>query len=296
MLEAIAINMSYGQALKGVDEDLKTLTESTKIYGDVSERVFPRVRDYGYGVSESMKKAAQEMENLRNTFKDIGLQFAAQFTGVSGAMAGFQAAGPWGAVAGAAMQLLLSNEKMREAIETVNAALAEAFAPVAEAIAPALKELTPVIIELRPVFQLIATVLAAHLRPAVLVLREMVEPVKEIGRWAERLTRALLRLGDYINDLAKKLENFWKKDVGDVFGFQHGGFVGANQLALVGEGGPELFIPGASGYIAPLGRGTSASWRPAPAPTVIQYISGPNPREIAEYVRQAIATMRYRGR
>ena len=44
-----------------------------------------------------------------------------------------------------------------------------------------------------------------------------------------------------------------------LFKFQHGGSISKDQPAIVGERGPELFIPNSSGQITQNARGTSGS-------------------------------------
>ena len=86
--------------------------------------------------------------------------------------------------------------------------------------------------------------------------------------------------------------NIW--DVGNwSIGKQHGGPLRAGQLALVGERGPELFVPRNAGQIVPHGQFGLAS---GGGGSITFNIMGPGPREIADQVRQVIETMRFRGR
>ena len=176
--------------------------------------------------------------DLGQTFAGIGVKGAGQIAGVSGAIAGFQAGGPIGAAVGFVAELVLSNEDVQKALGALSAVLMELIAPIAEAIAPALLELVPVLKELKPLFEIIGIALSVSLAPMVEALRAIHGP--------------LVTLSDGVDFLAKQIRRLRRK-LGQATGglFAEGGRPPVGALSIVGEKGPEGFLPDVPGTIIP---------------------------------------------
>ena len=68
--------------------------------------------------------------------------------------------------------------------------------------------------------------------------------VDQLIGWLRWIGDIFDQVGSFIEDLVDALS-------GGFFGLQHGGALGAGQRALVGEAGPELFVPASAGAVLP---------------------------------------------
>jgi tape measure domain-containing protein len=146
----------------------------------------------------------------------------------------------------ATMNMILSNEKVQEALGKVFDAVFALVDPLVESLIPVFEVLAEIMKELKPLFELMMPTIKA----AAEVIKAVLKPIKEIAK-------ILAKLGDELNNIAKKF------DVGSIGGgrggllggkiipgiLQHGGPALANRPYIVGEAGPELFIPNQSGRV-----------------------------------------------
>lgn len=146
----------------------------------------------------------------------------------------------------ATMHMILSNEKVQEALGKVFDAIFALVDPLIETIIPVLEMLAEIMKELKPLFELMMPTFRAQTE----VLKAILHPIKE-------LAKVLAKIGDELNNLSKKF------NVGSIGGgrggllggsiipgiLQHGGPALANRPYIVGEAGPELFIPNQSGRV-----------------------------------------------
>ena len=190
-----------------------------------------------------------------------------QVAGVSGAIQGFQAGGPWGAAAGFFMEMLLRNEHMQEIIGKINETLDALFAPIAEAIAPALEAIVPLMEELKPVFVLIGAMLRIYLAPLVAVLRNLTAAIRAADptSWS----------GIDIDPRTSRPS--WAASGGPIRG---------GQLTMVGERGPEMFMPRSAGQIIPN--------RALGGMTI--NVNGIGDRELTERIRRTMQELSFTGR
>ena len=146
----------------------------------------------------------------------------------------------------ATMNMILSNEKVQEALGKVFDAVFALVDPLIESLIPVFEMLAEIMVELKPLFEL----MMPTIKLAAEVIKAVLHPIKEIAK-------ILVKIGDELNNLAKKF------DVGSIGGgrggllggsiipgiLQHGGPALANRPYIVGEAGPELFIPNQSGRV-----------------------------------------------
>ena len=210
-----------------------------------------------------------------NAFAGVGNQMAGQIAGVQGALTGMQAGGPMGALAGFFTELLLKNEKMQELLGAISDILVEFMTPIAEAIAPTVEAMLPLLEALQPAFETLGALIELYLKPSLAVLKLIAKLVAAINPGG----------GSHnIWDVAN-----WSaggQSLADTLGFQHGGPIGAGQLAMVGEHGPELFMPRVPGRIMPSG-GFGGM-------TVV--LAHPDANALFERFRQWMEMQRFRGR
>ena len=210
----------------------------------------------------------------------IGARAASQISGVSGAIQGGQAGGPIGAIAGFLAEIILQNPAMQAATAKVNEMLALIIAPLAEAIAPTLEALAPLLKELAPVFKVMGGALGLYLHPLVVALGML-------ARAIDPLTDAIEIWIDMWGGSGGG-GRFKNIDKPGKWSFASGGPLNAGQLAMVGERGPELFMPRTSGTVIPnhalAGSGVTIN------------VMHPDSREVTEMVRRALREMSFTGR
>lgn len=175
--------------------------------------------------------------NDRVTDFNVGLAkgAAGQIAGGSGAIQGFEQAGPMGAVAGFFTELLLGNEKLQEALKPLNEALFKMMDPIADAIAPSLEAMVPLIEDLKPAFKAIGAGLkiwnanyvfwmkAMHKAVEMLtgLLHTVNDALRSLGIKEERLRAELSRVRETLEKFDEMLEATFEDLVGaveDLFG------------------------------------------------------------------------------
>ena len=180
-------------------------------------------------------------------------------------------------VGGAIMALLAQNPAFQEMLQKLIDAINELITPLVEAIGPALDALIPALIELKPAIILLARMIALQMDPVVFQLKILTKVITWLidrfgflNKWGRELTSASQRLKDKIQALIKPIEKLIKAvesignigggggggivgDIGDAVGFAHGGRPPVNRMSIVGEDGPELFVPDQPGTIIPNG-------------------------------------------
>jgi TP901 family phage tail tape measure protein len=126
-----------------------------------------------------------------------------QITGVSGAISGFQAGGPWGAAAGFAADILLSNEEFAEALGEISLIIQEMFAPIITEMIPILRAVGRVLRVLAP--------LIAKLTPAIVMLAKaivwMVDVYEKAFGWLAETINKLNGTMEQVNGGMKSLSN-----------------------------------------------------------------------------------------
>jgi len=148
-------------------ETLKALTKQEKIEKKILAIALKNAKAEG--------KRAKARAKASEYASGLGEQVAGQVVGVSGAIQGFQQAGPLGAIAGFFTELLLSNEKFREQINRLNKKLSELLDPIVEAIIPIFDELVVILDELKPTIKIIGHWLG-ELVPWLIKLSNVLSP------------------------------------------------------------------------------------------------------------------------
>lgn len=187
------------------------------------------------------------------------------------------------------MALVLSNEKVQEALGKVFDALFELIDPIIDLLAPILEELVEIIVELKPLFELLIPIVREQLRllrPLINALKFVAGILGKVGSFLQSLKSplevlkqpliglkgAIDALSYPLNELKKAIQNIGGgvlgigggggggligaitsgvKSVASAFGFADGGTVRGGRTILVGEKGPELFTPPSNGTIIP---------------------------------------------
>jgi len=175
------------------------------------------------------------------------------------------------------MALVLSNEKVQEALAKVFDALFQLIDPILDLLAPVLESLVEVIVELKPLFELLIPPireLLKLLKPVIEVLKFVARVFTKVGQFMSAMMTPFKVLTTALNALASPLKALEKaiKSIGGIFGggggggnpvtnlvssiggalgFADGGSVRGGRTILVGEKGPELFTPPSNGTIVP---------------------------------------------
>ena len=186
------------------------------------------------------------------------------------------------------MALVLSNEKVQEALGKVFDALFELIDPIIDLLAPVIESLVEIIVELKPLFELLIPIIREQLkllRPLINALKFVAGILGKVGSFLqslksplevlkapmEALKRGLDALASPLNALKKAIESIsglcgggggggggivgtitsGVKSVASALGFADGGSVRGGRTILVGEKGPELFTPPSNGTIIP---------------------------------------------
>jgi len=146
------------------------------------------------------------------------------------------------------LNLILSNEKVGEALGKVFEAIFALVDPIIESLVPVLDEIAEIFKELAPVFKLLMPAIKASLQP-------LIGAAHALGEIAKIITKVATEL----SNLADKFSvNIGGSSSGGLLGgaiipglLEKGGPAFRNQPYIVGEAGPELFIPSSSGRVLP---------------------------------------------
>jgi phage-related protein len=183
------------------------------------------------------------------------------------------------------MALVLSNEKVQEALGKVFDALFELIDPIIDLLAPVIESLVEILVELKPLFELLIPVIRETMVPMkglIHVMKQVIGPivhlVTEIAKIftpMTSLTEAINALAHPLNELKKVIDNLASTfsvggggsssvvgsvvgavtgavgSVASALGFADGGRVRGNRSIIVGEEGPEVFTPNQNGTIIP---------------------------------------------
>ena len=152
------------------------------------------------------------------------------------------------AVVNGTLNLILSNEKVGEALGKVFEAIFALVDPIIESLVPVLDEIAEIFKELAPVFKLLMPAIKNSLAP-------LIGAAHALGEIAKIITK----IADELSNLADKFSvNIGGGGSGGLFGgkivpglLEQGGPALRNQPYIVGEAGPELFIPSTSGRVIP---------------------------------------------
>lgn len=158
-------------------------------------------------IRDKAAKSTRASAALTGAAEDFGRRAGSQIAGVSGAIAGFQQGGPWGAAAGFFADLLLRNEKMQELLGLLSDTLVELLDPIVEAIAPSLEAIAPVMQELAPVFKIIGKALELYLKPLTFFLQALSKYTAQIVAPIVSLSYGIVLLADYIRVLIDAIGN-----------------------------------------------------------------------------------------
>lgn len=185
------------------------------------------------------------------------------------------------------MALVLSNEKVQEALGKVFDALFELIDPIIDLLAPVIESLVEIIVELKPLIELLIPPIREMLkllRPVIDALKFVARILTKVGQFIVLLTKPLevlkapmeaLKVGldalaSPLNALKQAIESISGvfggggggggpigaissvvSSIGGALGFADGGSVRGGRTILVGEKGPELFTPPSNGTIIP---------------------------------------------
>lgn len=97
-------------------------------------------------------------------------------------------------------------------------------------------------------------ILASGFEDAIFSGKKLSDVIKQLG---QDILRLMFR-----NMITERLGNFFSAGLSSIFGFADGGLPPTGRASIVGERGPELFVPGTSGRIVPnheLGGGSGSS-------------------------------------
>tara|TARA_R100000353_G_scaffold58238_3_gene45987 strand:+ start:6063 stop:8615 length:2553 start_codon:yes stop_codon:yes gene_type:complete len=184
------------------------------------------------------------------------------------------------------MALILSNEKVQEALGKVFDALFELIDPIIDLLAPVIESLVEILVELKPLFEVFVPLLREQLkllRPLINALKFVAGILGKVGTFLQSLKsplevlkaplialksaidalaspinalkNAIDRIGNIggggsgnpVTNTINKVVNTVKK----ILPFADGGSVRGGRTILVGEKGPELFTPPSNGTIIP---------------------------------------------
>jgi len=175
------------------------------------------------------------------------------------------------------MALVLSNEKVQEALGKVFDALFELIDPIIDLLAPVIESLTEILVELKPLFELFLPImkeLMIPLKGLIHVIKQFIGPIVHFTKEIAKIFTPMGTLTDALNALAsplRSLEDAIKRiggvfgggggggnivtktisSIGGALGFADGGRVRGNRSIIVGEEGPEVFTPNQNGTIIP---------------------------------------------
>ncbi len=144
----------------------------------------------------------------------------------------------------ATMNMILSNEKVQEALGKVFDAIFALVDPLIESLIPVFEALAEIMKELKPLFELMMPAIKA----AAEVIKAVLHPIKELAKILGKIADAL-SFGGGGGDIKKNVDPFGLGNLLGLQGLQHGGPALANRPYIVGEAGPELFIPNQSGRV-----------------------------------------------
>jgi ATP:corrinoid adenosyltransferase len=119
----------------------------------------------------------------------------------------------------------------------------ESAIPLLKDLAKVNDQVTRAMEEQRRVAKEAASILAGGFEEAVFSGEKLSKVISQLGKDILRLM--------FRNMITDKLANFFTGGLSKIFGFADGGLPPANRPSIVGERGPELFVPGTSGRIVP---------------------------------------------
>jgi hypothetical protein len=136
------------------------------------------------------------------------------------------------------MALVLSNEKIQEALAKVFDALFALIDPIIDLLAPVLDVLVEVIKELNPLLQIL-----------IPPIKALLVPIKTLITWVQALVAGFVSVIQFWERIIDALSNLGGGgiDIGAQLGFQHGGVAPGNREIIVGEAGPEILRTPAGG-------------------------------------------------
>ena len=301
--KAIPINRSLDEIANDYLNKIRDQTHQFKEVGVAlteEERIFNSILSIAEKTNSVTSKWSKSLSGTKTQLKDLATTFTpivqAIGTGLSavGDFAGrniegiAQAGGKSGqralnvgkqfaekGVEAGIMALVLSNEKVQEALAKVFDALFQLIDPILDLLAPVLESLVEIIVELKPLFELLIPPireLLKLLRPVIEVLKFVARVLTKVGQFVSALLTPFKILTEAINFLAgplKSLENAIKS-IAKTFSFGGGGGGGgllggkvipgfladggparSNEPYIVGEKGPELFVPNRNGIVVP---------------------------------------------
>lgn len=247
--------------------------------------------------------------------EDFGRRAAGQVTGLGGAVAGFQAGGPLGALIGGLGDLVLSNSETQEFLAELNAGindvlgpiLRDVFGPTLEALAPAFEQLSAAMIELEPAFKALGIAIAVALAPMIVSMRALAIAIDFLADIDDALKSAI----EFLTDAVRKLEEVAGRLTGGgtTGGLPESGLIPGVDIipgvpfihegGLIGRG-DLLRLPGmaADEGLAVLQTGETVVPRGGAGaqPGITFNITALDPRAVREEVRQVIEELALTGR
>lgn len=303
-----------------VNSALEEMARQIRIAKADAERLGITLRDVLEPEAITPNPAGPDVQSPWDAAVAFGGQRAAmRFPGMAGAMAGFQAAGPEGALVGALTDILMAQPEVQAALTQLNEAITQVLSPLLRGVADGLEKVTggmgPVadgLEELAPALYAIGFALGTLLLPEIIALRATMFV-------AEQAQRALWNTIRALDDDVQPLKD----------GLQHladniSALIGAIQSLLPsgGNGGvtnslphPEQYIPifDSGGVVSPgdglpagdashrvivasIGERFTMPGQPGAGGAYNFYLQSVDPRAQSEELRQLIEEMQLKGR
>ena len=234
IMEAENVWEEMKNVVSDAEEEFNKAAEANIFLGLTFDDLGPRADTYTEAVLRilaAMRAARLETDAFNDSVQDLGDQFDADsaspgagfgvgdnivsgfgagaglpsIAGLRSAVAGVQAGGPLGAIAGFLGEMLFQSEAFKEAFGAISEVLTELIAPIAEAIAPALMALVPLLEELQPLFNLIGQLLALYLRPLIIQIQIATSAMRQLNEIGFKLVDNLIKLIEFVENLIEAL-------------------------------------------------------------------------------------------
>jgi TP901 family phage tail tape measure protein len=214
---------SLKEMTKAKEEDLKATKEQTKAakkqiktFDDLKSKFIDR---------RTFKQRVQDLPGAGGVAARGGLALAERVTGVTGAMAGFQAGGVGGAAIGAITDIILANNTLNDQINKLNETIQVVIDPLIVSLVPAMEflrasveqltvftkalaeQLTPIMKELVPLFKELTPLIRSLVALLVPFLRFLAPIAHHLGNIVRFLVPGVNKLADNIDVLTSRIDD-----------------------------------------------------------------------------------------
>jgi len=248
-------NVVLKQTLALLNDENKVTTEMQKLHTSLMDTAFARY-DAEMLVLDALGKEQAIMEAqaimakrpLARFFqgaKDFGAAIDPGAIMAAGGASGARAKGimdttmekGWEA---GVMELILSNEKVQEALGKVFDALFKLIDPIIDLLVPVIDAVGEILVELKPLFDVLIPIFKNLIPPIVTLAKMITALVQEVVN-LKNIIESFDPFGDQEEgNITASPGSWFKQQTGiDLGGLQHGG-VSSGGPTLVGESGPEL--------------------------------------------------------